>query len=228
MSEPDLSESKSVFIVEEQFIYRIGLRQFLHERANLQIAGESGSARGTAGQVVTSSPDLVVMEISLPDGNGLELIKELRSTGYHGFILILSSHDEALYAERALRAGANGYVMKTEHPDNILKAIREVLRGDVHISEHMNARLLRRMTGSSSNGSDRGALDRLTDREIQVLELIGAGLMTREIAQRLAISSKTVDTHRINIRQKLGIQDVNELIRFAVHWLGSGDRVSLQ
>jgi len=222
MSAAAFTDSKFVFIVEAQFIYRIGLREFLNERANLKITGESGSARGCAGQVATTAPHLVITELSLPDGSGLELIKELRSTGFDGGILVLSSHDESLYAERALRVGANGYVMKSQNPDRILEAIEAVLRGDVFISEQMNARLLRRMSGASAADPERGALDRLTDREIQVLELIGSGLMTREIAERLAISSKTVDTHRINIRQKLGIPDVNELIRFAVHWLGSG------
>ena len=222
MSETAFSKSQSAFVVEAQFIYRIGLRQFLNEHADLHITGESDSARGCAGRVASTTPDLLITELSLPDGSGLELIKELRSSAYDGCILVLTNQDESLYAERALRAGANGYVMKSQNPDRILEAIEAVLRGDIFISEEMNARLLRRMSGASGANPERGALDRLTDREIQVLELIGSGLMTREIAQRLAISSKTVDTHRINIRQKLGIPDVNELIRFAVHWLGSG------
>jgi DNA-binding NarL/FixJ family response regulator len=217
MSYPENTRKKSVFVCEAQSIFRLGLRHFIREDLDLEIVGETEKLRGASEEILDLSPDLVILEIAFPDGNGLELIKTLRGAMFDGSILVLSNLDESLYAERSLRAGANGYVMKSEDTEQIRKAVHTVLQKEVHVSESLNARLLKRVSSGGSNGVQT-RIDRLTDREIQVLELIGAGLKTRSIAERLSISSKTVDTHRINIRQKLAIPDVNELIRFAVHW----------
>ena len=215
------TQKVTIFAIESYPIFRIGLEHCLNSCPEFEWVGQSDRFQGTSETILKSRPDLVILNISLPDGSGLEIVKSLRAANYDGCILVLSENDENLYAERCLRAGANGYATKLMPVEQVLDGIRTVLRGEVFVSEQLNAKLLRRISGNGSEDNlDR--IDRLTDREFQVLELIGMGLKTSEIAARLGISTKTVDVHRGNIKPKLGIDDLNELIRYAVQWLETG------
>jgi DNA-binding NarL/FixJ family response regulator len=158
---------------------------------------------------------LALVDISLKDADGLELLKELKAQGAEFPVLILSMHDESLYAERALRAGARGYVMKQEPPDVLLGAIRRVLAGEIYVSPKMGATLLRRMVGSREVNAT-SPMERLTDRELEVFRLIGAGQSVREIADKLCLSVKTVEAHREHIKEKLSLKTSAELLRFAI------------
>jgi DNA-binding NarL/FixJ family response regulator len=166
------------------------------------------------------NPDLVVVDIALKKTSGMELIKDIK-VQYPGLpVLTLSMHDEAVYGERALRAGAKGYIMKQEATDKVVTAIRRVLAGEVYISDGMAAKMVGRLVGSAS---DRGVspIERLSDRELEVFRLIGEGYGTREMAEKLHLSVKTIETYRAHIKDKLGFQDANELLRSAIQWVNS-------
>lgn len=209
-----------IFVVGDHPFIRAGLKQFLESEPGLVICGEFNRARGLAEAVNQSRADAVVMDLSLPDGNGLEAIKDLRAAGFKGKILVLTIHDESIYAQRVIRAGANGYITKDQDPEELLRAIQLVLEGEVYLDENFKSRLLNQLSGGSRAAA---GMERLSDREVQVLELLGSGLRTRDIGERLGISPKTVDAHRANIKDKLGIRDMNELIRFAVMHFKGGD-----
>jgi DNA-binding NarL/FixJ family response regulator len=156
------------------------------------------------------------VDISLKDADGLELLKELKAQGAEFPVLILSMHDESLYAERALRAGARGYVMKQEPPDVLLGAIRRVLAGEIYVSARMGATLLKRMVGGGKEATAASPMERLTDRELEVFRLIGGGQTVRQIADKLCLSVKTVEAHREHIKEKLSLKTSAELLRFAI------------
>ena len=160
-------------------------------------------------------PDLTILDISLKDTGGIELLKELRAQDPTLQVLILSMHDESLYAERALRAGARGYVMKQEAPQTLLHALRKVLKGEVYVSERMSAVLLQRMVGNRKSDGEL-PMDRLTDREMEIFRMIGAGLSIKEIAEKLFLSAKTIEAHREHIKEKLSLKSSAELLRFAI------------
>jgi len=161
-------------------------------------------------------PDLVIVDLGLPGANGIELIKNIRAEFQKLPVLILSMHDESLYALRALRAGAQGYVMKQEALENVISAIREVLAGRPYLSQEMSAKLI---TNFVSGTNQANPTDKLSDRELEILELIGKGHDVREIAQALHISAKTVETHRAHIKEKLNLKNARQVTRFAVQWV---------
>ena len=161
-------------------------------------------------------PDLVIVDLSLPGANGIELIKNIRAEFQKLPVLILSMHDESLYALRALRAGAQGYVMKQEALENVINAIREVLAGRPYLSHDMSARLI---TNFASGSNQANPTDKLSDRELEILELIGKGRDIHEISRALHISTKTVETHRAHIKEKLNLKNARQVTRFAVQWL---------
>ena len=161
-------------------------------------------------------PDLVIVDLSLPGANGIELVKNIRAEFGKLPVLVLSMHDESLYALRALRAGAQGYVMKQEALHNVIGAIREVLAGRPYLSQDMSAKLITNFAGGSDQSNP---TDKLSDRELEILELIGKGRDVREIAEALHISAKTVETHRAHIKEKLNLKNARQVTRFAVHWL---------
>jgi DNA-binding NarL/FixJ family response regulator len=181
-----------------------------------------GESRGAIDAVLKAQPDAVLLDLSLPDGSGLELIKDLRASGFTAPVLVLSMHDERLYAERVLKAGASGYLMKEEAPERVVEVIYTVLRGDVFLSSAINRRILKRLAGCDRPEPDGYLLHRLTDREFEVFELIGKGMPSRAIAANLKISTKTVDAHRSHIKEKLGLADGTELVRYAVRWVETG------
>ncbi len=181
------------------------------------VCGEAENVRDALNAVRTQQPDLVLTDITMTGKSGLELTKEMAALHPNVAVLVLSMHDESVYAERILRAGARGYLMKSAGGAELLNAIRQVLRGEVYLSRKMSAKMLNLLSGKRVKGN-RSELAKLTDREFEVFQMLGQGLSTHEIGQRLHISSKTVDTHRLNIKDKLGLGTLPELMRHAVRW----------
>jgi DNA-binding NarL/FixJ family response regulator len=215
---------RRILVVDDHPMMREGLGQLLGGQADLELCASAEDAAGALRVVEHAALDLVLVDISLRESNGLELIKDLRLRRPRLPVLVLSMHDETLYAERVLRAGAQGYVMKSESGDVILAAIRQVLAGRIHLSDAMSTRLLGHLAGHKSAGAPASSVEQLSDRELEVFTLLGQGRTTREMAQALRVSVKTVEAHRANIKQKLGIVTAPELIRHAVHWVENQER----
>ncbi len=221
---PALRRKQQVLIVDDHPMMREGLAQLINHEADLTVCAQAGAAGEAFELVEKTSPDLALVDISLPDKSGLELIKDLH-TFYPGLpMLVISMHDESLHAERALRAGARGYIMKQEGGEKLLQAIRQVLGGHIYVSHKMSARILETFSGRRARAS-RSPIERLTDREFEVFSLIGQGVGTREIAKRLSLSIKTIEVHRANIKQKLGLKGATELVRHAVRWVETSGAV---
>jgi DNA-binding NarL/FixJ family response regulator len=206
---------RRIFVVDDHPIVRQGLMQLINAESDLEIVGQGEDAYQALKLIRQLRPDLTLLDISLKDTGGIELLKEMRAQDPELRVLILSMHDESLYAERALRAGARGYVMKQEAPQLLLHAIRKVLNGEVYVSDKMSGVLLQRMVGNRKPG---GALpmDRLTDREMEIFRMIGAGMTVKEIAEKLFLSAKTIEAHREHIKEKLSLKTSAELLRFAI------------
>ena len=215
---PPKSKKKRLLIVDDHPMMRAGLTQLIGDEPDLKVAAEADNARQALDLVVKEAFELILLDISLPDKNGLELIKDLLALKPEAAILVVSMHDESLYAERVLRAGARGYIMKQEGGKKLMQAIRRVLAGAIYVSEKMSARILEVFSGRRP-GSAASPVARLTDREFEVFELIARGGDTHEIARRLRVSVKTVEAHRAQIKEKLGLKTATELVRFAVRWI---------
>jgi len=196
---------------------RQGLAQLISDEPDLAVLGEAATARQALDLVTARKPDLVLLDISLPDKNGLELVKDIHALSPEVLILAVSMHDEALFAERMLRAGARGYIMKQEGGKELLAAIRQILRGQIYVSGKISARILELFSGQRQEGAD-SPVERLSDREFEVFQLIGDGKGTREIAGHLNLSVKTIEVHRANIKEKLRLKTATELVRYAVRW----------
>lgn len=206
-----------ILVVDDHPVVRLGLRQMLSQEADLEICGEAGTAAEGLELAHETSPDLVIVDISLPDRSGLELVKQLATGSDPPRIVISSMHDEMLFAERALKAGAHGYVAKEEATRDLVEAVRRVVDGDMYLSEEMTQHMLQVSAGRASKDGA-GGVESLSDRELEVFERIGQGLTTREIAERLHLSVKTIESHRENVKTKLDLRNNNELIRRAVEW----------
>jgi len=209
---------KGVFIVDDHPIVRQGLCSLLEAQPDLYVCGESDNAGEALRAVETSRPDVMIVDVSLKGTDGLELTKSVRAIDNEIPILIVSMHDEALYAERALRAGANGYVMKQQVSDKVVEAIRQVLRGDIYVSDDIRRRILLGMRGKQTS-EEKTPMERLSDRELEVFRLLGNGHTTRRIAEELHLSIKTVETYRAHIKEKLSLDNATELLRYAVQWV---------
>ena len=206
-----------ILIVDDHPMMRQGLAQLINSEPDLTVCCEADTARQAFDAIARGQPDLALVDISLPDKSGLELIKDLRAIHPDLRVLVVSMHDESLYAERVLRAGGRGYVMKQEGGKKLMEAIRHVLSGQIYVSEKMSARILEIFSGGRRDGSG-SPIGRLTDREFEVFQRIGQGTGTREIAEHLHLSVKTVEVYRANIKEKLGIKNATDLVRFAVRW----------
>ena len=215
--------AKRLLIVDDHPMMRTGLAQLIDNEGDLKVCAEADNAGQAINAVAKQKFDLALVDISLPDKNGLELIKDLRTLKPELPILVVSMHDEMIYAERALRAGARGYIMKQEGGQKFLLAIRQVLAGKVFVSEKMSARILENFSGNPADDSG-SPVKRLSDREFEVFQMIGQGVGTRDIAGRLHLSVKTVEVHRANIKEKLSLATALELIHYAVRWLDAQDR----
>jgi DNA-binding NarL/FixJ family response regulator len=209
---------KKVVIVDDHPIVRQGIRALLERESDLSVAGEA-EALGDALKVIEdSAPDIAIIDIALKGSDGLELIKSIRYTDKELPILVMSMYEEALYAERVLRAGANGYIMKESVNDSIVKAVRQVLGGDIYFSDAARLRILQGVAGAREDDGD-SPVDRLSDRELEVFRLIGNGKGTRQIADQLSLSVKTIETYRAHIKEKLNLENASELVQSAVQWV---------
>lgn len=213
---PDGRRRTRILVVDDHPIVRLGIRQMLAAEPDLDVCAEAESADAAKQLIVDAHPDLAIIDLSLAEGTGLDLIRSLRESMPTMPVLVLSMHDEALFAERVLRAGARGYIMKREAITGLVRAIRQVLSGRIYVSEGMAQAVLERL------GHDGAALDNplanLTDRELEVFDLIGRGQSTGAIAEQMGVSIKTIETYRSNIKTKLNLKDATDLIRFAATW----------
>jgi len=214
----DPSRKAKILLVDDHPIVRQGLKELIEQEADLFVCGEAQSGSEALQAIAAAKPDLAMVDISLQGTNGLELIKQIKAGHSDVPVLVLSMHDETLYAERALRAGARGYVMKEEATARLIAGIRRVLSGEIYLSERMSARLLSRFVGGGSQ-TEGSPIERLSDRELEVFELIGRGIGTRQIAEQLHLSIKTIESHREHIKEKLKLGSSQELMRHAVHWV---------
>jgi DNA-binding NarL/FixJ family response regulator len=207
-----------IFLIEDHPITRDGFAELINYQQDLLACGHAGTAAKAITGIEASDPGLVVVDVSLPDAHGIELIKDLLARRPNLPILVLSMHDETLYAERALRAGAKGYVMKQEPTEVVLAAIRKVLAGGTYLSPRMQERALQRFAGDNAEAS-RSGVETLTDRELEVFELIGRGLSTREVGSQLKLSVSTVETYRAHLKEKLQLASGTELTHRAIEWV---------
>src|ERR1019366_5165494 len=210
-----------VFIVEDHPVFREGLVQVINSEGDLIVCGEAEDAEHALKAIPGLKPDLVLVDISLPGKSGLELIKELRARNGGVKLLVLSMHDEALYADRVLRAGGDGYIMKQEDPEEVVRAIRDVLAGHIYVSDEIMAGAGKGVRARGSEPTSR-PLVQLTDMELEVLELLGEGKTNLEIARQLRSRAGTVSAHCTAIKRKLNLKSTNVLIRYAVCWIEGG------
>jgi DNA-binding NarL/FixJ family response regulator len=211
---------KNILLVDDHPLMRKGLAMTLEAESDLHVMAQVESAEEAIDAVNQQVPDIAIVDISLPGMSGLELIKHLLALHSELPILVVSRHDETLYAERAIRAGARGYIMKLEAGDVIVKAVRRVLKGGIYVSDEINERLLMGMMSGRQSVAE-SPLEVLSDRELEVFELTGRGLGTREIAERLHLSVKTVESYRARIKAKLNLNTATELVQHAVQWVES-------
>jgi DNA-binding NarL/FixJ family response regulator len=211
-----------LYLVEDHPVTREGLARLINFEPDLHVCGQAGSAAQALAEIPAAKPDLVVVDISLAGTSGIELIEDIVTRHAELPVLVLSTHDETLYAERALRAGAKGYVMKHEPTDVVMKAIRKVLGGGVYLSDRMQSRLVGMVRGGGS-AAKRSDVERLSNRELEVFTLLGQGQSTAQIAAALHVSGSTVATHREHIMKKLNLENSRELLRRAMAWVQSQD-----
>ena len=219
MSRRKKQKRAQVVIVDDHPAVREALALRIGRQPDLEVCGEAADLGEALRLIAGAQPDVAIVDISLKTSNGIELIKRIRDRDNHVRILVWSMHSESLYAERALRAGALGYVNKDQATDRIVEAIRRVLEGKVYLSEAMTERLLQRAVGGTPEEVTRSPVDVLADRELEVFRLIGEGVKTAEIAERLHLSVKTVETYRDRIRQKLDLSDGTRLAHYATQWV---------
>lgn len=209
---------KRILLVDDHPFMRAGLAQLIDRQPDLVVCGEAGDPAAAMRELARGRADLVLSDMTMPGRSGLEFIKDLQASHPELAILVVSMHDETIYAERALRAGARGYIMKEAGGDNLLAAIRQILGGQVYVSPKMAARILDNFSGRKPRGSN-SPFEKLTDREFAVFQLIGEGKSTRDIAVQFNLSPKTVDVHRGHIKEKLELKDTTALVRHAVRWV---------
>jgi DNA-binding NarL/FixJ family response regulator len=210
---------KNVFIVEDHPVFREGLVQILGMEPGLKVCGEAGDAETALRDIPGLKPDLVLVDITLPGKSGLDLIKELRAVDSGIKILVVSMHDEALYADRVLRAGGDGYVMKQEDPEEIVRAIQDVLAGRIYVSEDVLAAASKAPAARPAGQAQARPLEQMADRELEILHLLGKGKTHAEIARQLGLSLRAVTRSCAAMQKKLDLKNLNELIRYAVCWV---------
>jgi DNA-binding NarL/FixJ family response regulator len=211
-------QKNRVFIVDDHPIVRKGLGQLINQEEDLVVCGEADNAETALELLKKVQPDLAIVDISLRGIDGIELTKLIKARFDSIPVLVVSMHDESLFAERALRVGARGYIMKQEAIDKMMEAIRKVLRGELYVSERVSANIVKRFVDGKADGVS-SPEELLSDRELEVFQLIGQGFATRQVADQLHVSVKTVETYRANIKEKLNLKNATELMKHAVHWI---------
>jgi DNA-binding NarL/FixJ family response regulator len=214
-----------LLVVDDHPIFRHGVREILGNQQEVEICGEAENARGALQSMRDLEPDIALVDVSMPGVNGLELIKLMLSERKDLKIVVVSMYDESLYALRALRAGAKGYLAKDRAVDHLVEALRKVASGGVYVSPQLGEKLIFKMI-QGSEGDVVAPVDKLSDRELEVFQHIGSGRSTREIAETLHLSIKTIETHRAHIKEKLGFATAGEMINFAVEWKETNEGVS--
>jgi DNA-binding NarL/FixJ family response regulator len=207
-----------VAVVDDHPLFRERLCQLINNEPDMEVCGEAEGAEQALRLIRTAMPDLAIVDIALKASSGLELIRSIKALSISVPVLVLSMHEESLYADRALRAGASGYITKSQEAGDVLMAIRAVLAGKVYLSQEMTTDLLKNLGATGIRGVPR-SVDRLTDRELQVLELIGRGRTTREIAETLKLGVATIDTYRARIKEKMNFRNATDLVHFAIRWV---------
>jgi DNA-binding NarL/FixJ family response regulator len=209
-----------IVIVDDHPLLRKGVGQLINNEKDLLVVGEAEDAAKALTVIETAKPDVALIDISLGGASGIELLKNIKARFPKLQVLVLSMHDESVYAHRALRAGASGYIMKQEATEKVLTALRKVLRGEVYLSERLGARMLNTLVGGRSSSAT-SPIEALSDRELEVFSLIGQGHGTRPIAEKLHLSVKTIESHRAHIKEKLNLQTATELVHHAIQWVQS-------
>jgi DNA-binding NarL/FixJ family response regulator len=212
-----------VFLVDDHPLVREHLTALLQRESDLEVCGEAGDAPTALSLITQRAPDLVILDISLKRSHGLELLKDIKEMRPTLPVLVLSMHDESLYAERSLRAGALGYITKEEATVNVLTAIRKVLSGQVYLSERMASRMVKQMVGGRTEETA-SPFELLTDRELEVFQMIGRGLGTRTIAEELRLGIKTVESYKARIKEKLHLTEGEQLLQHAIEWTQRGSK----
>lgn len=212
---------KKIVLVDDHPLVREGLATLIRATPELTVTAEVGNAEDAWAALTRDVPDLVLLDISLPGKNGIEFLKEVHVRYPQTRVLVLSMHEESVYAERALRAGAHGYIMKQEPSAKVVEAIRSVLRGELYVSAAIAAHMLKQYVSARHGRDARSSIERLSDRELQVFSLIGKGMSTQEVADQFGLSVKTIQTYREHIKSKLGLRNATDLIHQATQWVAS-------
>src|SRR5271163_3241321 len=211
------ARKKKIFVVDDHPIVRQGLALLINQEADLAVCGEAEEMHSALSAIQAAKPDILIVDISLNGPDGLELLKHIRISAPRLPVLILSMHDESIYAERALRAGANGYIMKQEATEKVMVALRRILSGEIYVSDRIANSMLRHYVRGSGTLRNSSIAD-LSDRELEVFRLIGEGHGTRQIAEELHISVKTVESYQAHIKEKLSLRSARELMQHAIQW----------
>lgn len=220
---PPAAPAKSrIFIVDDHTMFREGLRQLIDREPDLAVCGDAAGAAEALKSIEESKPDLAIVDLSLSGGTGIDLIRTLKNKHPDLPVLVVSMHEESLYAERALHAGANGYVMKQEPAKTVKVAIRKVLGGDMHLSEKMTATMLGKLMSGGQAAPPVSPIEKLSDRELEVFRMLGQGKMTRQIAAELDLSIATINSFRNRIKEKLDLKNSAELVMHAIQWTRKG------
>jgi DNA-binding NarL/FixJ family response regulator len=214
------SPKKRILLVDDHPITRQGMKALLEQQPDLEVCGEADSAPVAVELFGKLAPDLAIVDVALKTSNGIELTKNLKAMSPNFPVLVVSMHEESLYAERAIRAGAMGYVMKQEAGEKIITAVRRLLQGEIYLNEKVKERMLQRFV--NKRGDTQFSIDSLSDREMEVFQLIGNGYSTRQIAQKLNLSTKTIDSYREHLKIKLNLASGTDLVRYAIQW-GRGE-----
>jgi DNA-binding NarL/FixJ family response regulator len=214
-----------IFIVDDHPLLRRGLAELINREPDMMFCGEAEDSPSAIKHITQLKPDLVIVDISLKGYNGIELIKNIKAFDPKIQVLVLSMHDESVYAMRVLKAGAKAYVMKQEVVDKVMEAVRRIRAGKVFVSERVASRMLDQVVVGGDPAPD-SPVDLLSDRELEIVNMIGSGLPTREIAAKLNISIKTVESHRARIKEKLNLQNAIQLVQFCVRWVEEGSKIA--
>ena len=220
---PNPGAKTQILIVDDHPVVREGLTTILNHEQDLQVCGQTEGAFDALRAIDKLKPDMAIVDISLKNSDGIELTKTLKSRYPELSVVVLSVHDEAVYAERALLAGAKGYLMKDVLSENIVKAIRTVLRGEIYVSDTIARKFMHIIAGDKA-GTAKTAINGLSDRELETFRLIGEGYSVSTIAKRLHLSVKTIETYRSRIKEKLGLEDAARLLQYSIHWARNQDR----
>jgi DNA-binding NarL/FixJ family response regulator len=215
---PDAGK-RCILVVDDHPLVRAGVCALIHGEPDLAVCGEAGTASEALALFRRTTPDVVIVDLALPDGSGLDLVKRLAGAENPPRILVCSMHEESLFAERALKAGAHGYINKQEATSHVISAIRRILSGQIYLSAHMTEVTLQRLAGGKAGSEVTASVQNLSNRELEVFRLTGQCLSSSQIAEHLHLSVKTVETHRANIKRKLNLKSGNELTRYAVQWI---------